>query len=134
MKIFLSYAFTGEDKETVERRMRRIVDAFVKKGHTAYCNMFDEETKVFLTPREFVFDAVKKLRDYDTVIVINTSERRSEGVLIEVGAALALDKRIVVAQHKSSVNTTYLPELSETTFIWEDEDELVDKLLSIEGL
>lgn len=129
MNIFLSYAHTGENEVDVRRRMQTVHDALASGGNNVYCNMFDEDTKHFSTPREFIFDALEKLRAYDTVLVINTSERRSEGMLIEIGAALALGKRLIVAQHSSSVGKTYVPELAEHTFVWHHEEDLLDLIV-----
>lgn len=126
MNIFLSYAFTGESQTDVRRRMNSLCSTLSRGGNSVYCNMFDEETSSFSTPREFIDDALIKLRNYETVLVINTSERRSEGMLIEVGAALALGKRVVVAQHTSSVGTMYLPELAAQSFVWHDDTELLE--------
>ena len=126
-KVFLSYAHTGEDIEQVTQRMTTLRDLLEKRGIEAYCNLFDSDTDGFTSPREFIENALEKLKRYDVLFVINTSERRSEGILIEIGAAISLGKEIVVAQHESSVGKTYMPELAKQHFVWQNDAELFDK-------
>lgn len=125
-KIFCSFAYTGEDQKVVEARMKRLVATLEEDGHDVYCQLFDEDTAEFTEPKQFLERTLAVLADYDTVLVIMTSPRRSEGQLIEIGAALVLHKRLVVAQHESSVGVTYVPTLAEASATWKDDDELND--------
>jgi len=134
MKIFLSYAFTGEDLETVETRLVSVRDALVGLGHDVYCFHFDSARRDDMTEAECIARALERMNEYDAVLVLNTSERRSEGMLVEVGAALARSKKLIYAQHASSVGTSYAPSLADYTFIWHDEDELLTKTKEYFGL
>jgi len=106
--------------------MECVVAALKESGHEVYCNLFDDGTIGFVDPDQFMHRALSILPGYDTVLVIQASSRRSEGLLMEVGAALALHKRIILAQHESSIGHTYLPTLADETLIWRTGDELCD--------
>jgi len=126
MKVFCSYAYTGEDERAVRERMDRVVAALKENGHDVYCNLFDDGTIGFVNPEQFMHRALAILPSYDVVLVIQASARRSEGLLMEVGAALALHKQIILAQHESSVGQTYLPALANRTETWRNSEELCD--------
>ena len=112
-KIFCSYAFTGEDKLKVEARMRRVVDLLEGCGHEVYCNLFDGATESYGSPRQFLRRAIDQMNECDKILVIQTSPRRSEGMLIEIGAAIARNKSILLAQHQSAAGKSYLPETTD---------------------
>ena len=123
-KIFCSYAFTGEDKLKVEARMRRVVDLLEGCGHEVYCNLFDGATESYGSPRQFLRRAIDQMNECDKILVIQTSPRRSEGMLIEIGVAMARDKSILLAQHQSATGKSYLPDLAKQTQTWQNESEL----------
>lgn len=123
--IACSYAFTGEDRAVVERRMGLVRDELLTYTDKVYCNLFDPDVEKFTTNKEFISEAVKKLAGYDALLVIVTSERRSEGMLIEVGTALARGQELIVAQHTSAVDKSYLPELADESFVWETDSDLL---------
>lgn len=128
MKIFISYAFTGEDVSAVESRLAAVRDMLLAGNHEVYCFHFDVERTDDMSEAECIRCALKKMVDYDTLIVIATSERRSEGMLIEVGAALARGKQVIYAQHESAIGKTYLPDLASRSFVWSTDDQLMTEL------
>lgn len=130
-KIFCSYAFTGEDKLKVEARMRRVVDLIEDCGHEAYCNLFDGVTDNYDNPRQFLRRAIDQMNECDKMLVIQTSPRRSEGMLIEIGAAIARDKSILLAQHQSAAGKSYLPDLAKRTRTWQNESELDTAIITL---
>ena len=123
-KIFCSYAFTGEDKLKVEARMRRVVDLLEGCGHEVYCNLFDGATESYGNPRQFLRRAIDQMNECDKILAIQTSPRRSEGMLIEIGVAIARNKSILLAQHQSATGKSYLPDLAKQTQTWQNESEL----------
>lgn len=110
-------------------RLRRVTDVLQQQGHRVYCYQFQKQ--IDPTPAEALEAAIRELKACDAVLVIKSSERRSEGQLIEVGAALALGKRLIVAEHQSAVGTTYLPDLTKTSFVWSDEDSLLTGIKAV---
>lgn len=87
--VFCSYAFTGEDEAVVRARMRTVVAALEQVGCAVYCNLFDPAWSSYHTPGEFIRRALSVLPQYDMVLVVQASPRRSEGMLMEVGAGQA---------------------------------------------
>ena len=132
MKVFVSYAFTGEDEAALTKRLSAIRHILNEIGADWYINIYDPKYQTmvdtYATDGDYVRVAMEELKTCDTVLVINTSERRSEGSLMETGAALALGKRIVFAQHVTSSGKTYIPTLADGAFVWEDEGELLEKI------
>lgn len=129
-KVFLSYAWTGEDQVVITERMRMITSALKEAGVSYYFNKDDEKTAAFTSPGEFVRDAIRELEQCTMILVIKSTERRSEGQLMEIGAALAWEKKVVMLQHVSTVGATYLddPDLSGQLMLWSSEDELLRRL------
>jgi nucleoside 2-deoxyribosyltransferase len=134
MKLFCSYAYTGEDVETVTSRMQMVVDTLKANGHEVYCPLFDELVAPFQEANDVksifkhAFDGIKR---QDGVVVIISSERRSEGQLMEIGAALSQNKAVYLMQHSTAVDKSYLPKLVNETFVWETSDELKNQLKKI---
>lgn len=134
MKLFCSYAYTGEDVETVTSRMQMVVDTLKESGHEVYCPLFDELVAPFQEANDVksifkhAFDGIKR---QDGVVVIISSERRSEGQLMEIGAALSQNKAVYLMQHSTAVDKSYLPKLVSETFVWETSDELKNQLKKI---
>ena len=130
-KIFCSYAFTGEDKLKVETRMRRVVDLLEGCGHEVYCNLFYSATESYGSPRQFLRRAIDQMNECDKILAIQTSPRRSEGMLIEIGVAIARDKSILLAQHQSATGKSYLPDLAKQTQTWQNESELDTAIITL---
>ena len=132
MKVFVSYAFTGEDEVVLTARLRSIKNVLDALHIDSYINMFSPGYSDLMernaTGGEYMRSALPNLQTSDVVLVLNTSPRRSEGVLMEVGAALAWGKKIILAQHVSSVGETYLPTLVDEAFVWRSDEELLQEV------
>lgn len=128
MNIFLSYAFSGEDEQRVAARLAAVTAALTIHAHHVYCFHFDAARQPGQTQAERMHIALANLQKYDTMLVLGTSPRRSEGMLMEVGAAIAMKKRLIYAQHESAHGTTYLPSMADYTFIWNSEQELISRI------
>lgn len=131
MKIFCSFAQTGEDDAVVLRRITRVVDVLKSQGHEVYCILFDDSRDAASPNGDLLKHALGRINTYDIVLAILTSDRRSEGMLMEIGAALAYDKPIYLLQHESAVGKTYLSEIADKTIVWHDELELENAVKTI---
>jgi hypothetical protein len=134
MNIFCSYAFTGEDTATINKRMRLVVDTLNAHGHNAYCNLFDpvitrlyenDDTKGILE------DAFQRVLESDCMVAIITSPNRSVGQLMEIGLALGQKKPVHLFEHTSAKGSTYLHRLVNTHLTWEDDNDLEKALQTI---
>lgn len=105
------------------------MDVFQKRGFEAYCNMFDADlpnrSKDF-KPQDYVFDAFKTLSNADVVFVVLKSSEKSEGMILEVGYAIAKGISVVVAV-QDEVKNTYLPGMATKMFTWSTVEDLIEK-------
>lgn len=135
MKLFCSNAFTGEDFDTVSNRMKLVVDSLNKSGHDAYCPIFDPR-KIELQEQQAtkeIFDyAFQNLANCEGMVAIITSERKSEGQLMEIGAILAANKPLFLFVHESaSESPSHLSKLATKVFIWSTNEDLASKLADL---
>lgn len=135
MKLFCSNAFTGEDFDTVRNRMQLVVDSLNKSGHEAYCPIFDPH-KIELQERQAtkeIFDyAFQNLASCDGMLAIVTSDRKSEGQLMEIGAILASNKPLYLFVHNSANKApSHLQKLATKVFTWSSDKDLASKLADI---
>lgn len=132
MKVFVSYAFTGEDATALQQRLEAVRAVLDELGVSYYINKFAPGWQDMMdrgaNGGEFLHFALQELETSDVALILNASERRSEGMLMEVGAAVAMGKKIIFAQHQSSVGKTYLPTVADATFVWQTEQELLDNI------
>lgn len=127
-RIFLSYAWTGEDKAIITSHMKAVCDVLEHHGFDVYCSIYDNATKGFESPQQYILLALDELKRSDMVLVVQSSERRSEGMLVEVGAALSQNKQIIVARHVSALDKSYLYSLADYSFDFETSQELVESI------
>jgi nucleoside 2-deoxyribosyltransferase len=136
MNIFCSYAFTGEKESDVAGRMEVTVNALTEAGHHAYCPLFDpQKNNIQGEPIKGIFEYVlPRIAEADALLVVVPSPRRSEGQLIEVGAALMLQKPVYLFQHASAAAApSHLPKLATQTYVWDDLEDLANKLIKVES-
>lgn len=134
MNIFCSYAFTGEDVETVTERMRLVVDMLNANGHSAYCNLFDPVITNLQNKDDIkgiLEDDFTHVQDSDCMVAIVTSPSRSVGQLMEMGLALSQKKPMYLFEHTSAKDSTYLPRLVDKHFAWDNLDDLKAALQNI---
>ena len=133
MKIFIAYKFSGEKAEALDKLLAPVCDALTEAGHVAYSTFHDPELQPGtdnyknFAAHHYVFHAFSKLNDMDLLFVLLTSDEKSEGILLEVGYAMARGIPVVVAV-KEDVTKTYLPGVGTATFTWSDTQDLVEKL------
>lgn len=132
MKTFVSFRFSGEDPKTLEPLLTQVRDTLAAKGVEVYCTFFDEaEFKdKAMGPRQILDHAFRVIDDCDFLFVVQTSDSKSEGMLMEVGYCLAKNIPVIVATH-DSVKSTYVPDMAVTAFKWSDPDDLSEKIKKI---
>lgn len=115
--------------------MRLVVDTLIAAGHDAYCPVFDSH-QIELVERDdikavLLYD-LENIRSRDGVVVVVASPRKSEGQLMEVGAALAAGRPIYLFWHTSADgNTSHLPKIATKVFRWQTESELQNALMQL---
>ena len=126
MKVFIAYRSTGEDPKKLKPLMNTVKETFEKKGIDTYSTFFDKEVNSNnLSPRQIVDRTLAIIDKVDYLFVLQTTENRSEGMLIEVGYCLAKNIPIIIAT-KDNVMDTYLPALTSESYTWSNEDDLLN--------
>jgi nucleoside 2-deoxyribosyltransferase len=98
-------------------------------GHDVYCSVEDAEwfSQRGLTNGDIMRHALGKVDESDILLAFIRSEERSEGMLVEIGYALARGKYVVLAI-REGVRTTSLRELADNVIEFVDTDDLIKKL------
>lgn len=133
MKTFIAYRHTGEDPAALEKILGGVRSAFDQVEVNAYATFFDET--VFqaksMGAKEIMNHAFSIIDESDFLFVIQTSENKSEGLLMEVGYCIAKDIPVVVATHEE-VKHTYLPEMATLSISWVDPQDLFNKIAEMD--
>lgn len=127
MKAFVAYRNTGQDRAQLQNLLSDVVGALGVRGVTAYCTFFVEPNYQRQGAREIMDHAFSVIRNSDLLFVLQTSEVKSEGMLMEVGYCLHAEIPIIVAT-EVGVENTYLPEMASVAFKWADTEDLCQKI------
>lgn len=118
---FIAYRHTGEKTEYLQELLSTVKDALAKAGVDAYCTFFEdaEFKNKSLEAYQIMEHAFSVIDESDMLFVIQATENKSEGMLMEVGYCIAKDIPIVVAA-SSKVEHSYLSEMATASFKWDD--------------
>ena len=131
MRAVISYKYTGVSIDDLERTLRVVYDSLISVGVDPFCIQFakrDGEIEQ-KTPAEMMQDAFREIEASDMLFVIQSSRDRSEGMLMEVGYALARNMPVIIATH-TSVRNTYLPDMTDQRIKYSSLYDLNKKILS----
>jgi len=125
MKIQLAYRFTGENKEELLDILKKIIQILKEKGHETYTPVFDfnYEGK---TKEQIYTDALDKIDENDALFVLVRSEEKSEGMLVELGYAIAKKKKIILVIKKGVDSRTKY--YTKTIIEFQDIPDMLNKL------
>lgn len=128
MKIFVSFRYTGETYESLVEFFRPVCDTLERAGHTVFCSLWKEESykQQGLSPRDMLFDTCNEMNSRDALLAVVRSSDRSEGMLMEVGYALAKKKPVYAAVHADVF--TYIPDVAHKSIRFSTSAELLTKL------
>ena len=128
-KFFISYKFTGENPAELERILLEISNILKKSGHKVYSASKDE--KLFIEEKfiakQILNHALKEIDNADCILVFAKSNEKSEGMLIEIGYALAKKKKIILAM-KEGVNFYFTEDIADKVIEFSDIKDLLIKL------
>lgn len=137
IEAFVAYRHTGESEVVLEDMLGRICRALGHTGVDPYCTFFEEKDfqAKQLNSRQIMEHAFRMIDARDMLFVVQASEARSEGMIMEVGYCLAKQKPIVIATHQD-IRGTYLPQMADKAFAYESLEELESKIaaLNIEAI
>ncbi len=131
-KFFLSYKFTGEDITELIETLSKILATLRTLGHKVYCSIEDEKSfqENLKTNKKILHHTLNHLDDSDLIFAFVRSEQKSEGMLLEIGYALAKEKPFVLAI-QNGIKTTFLTEIANTLIEFESVNDLCEKLKEV---
>ncbi|HTY39880.1 MAG TPA: nucleoside 2-deoxyribosyltransferase [Candidatus Paceibacterota bacterium] len=130
MKYFISYRFTGEDPAVLKSDIEGIKNALVEAGHSSYASIEKQNTLRERSNREILEDSLQELRSAGAILVFKKSPEKSEGMLIEIGYALARKKKMVLAIQRN-ISTVFLREIADIVIDFENMDDLKKQLAQL---
>ena len=133
MKIYIAYRFSGADPKEVEENLGKIFDALKTAGHEYICTFErrDEYKERGVDSKEAFRNSLDAVDECDTTLAFIESDHKSEGMLLELGYALAKEKNIILAVKEGvEVTDKYTPN---QLIIFEDIDNLANQLQSLQN-
>lgn len=108
MKIFISYKFRGANKADLRKKLEKISSILEKNNHQTFIYFRDKtnsEVKNF-PPGKVIKEAFGEIRKCDAVLGFIDYSEISEGMLLEIGYAKALNKKIILLISKKHSSPT----------------------------
>lgn len=129
-KIFVSFSWTDTEQQMVKSIVSTVADKLRVAGHDVYVNLEDKDVADDWQPGQYVAEAINKLKSCEVLLALKITKSRSEGQLMEIGAAIALGIPVVLCMQFEADEHTYLddPNISNQVLMWEDTDDLLQKL------
>ena len=127
MSVFISYRFSDIPIEELRKLIDPIYNLFKNKGLDVFCNFYKDATYVEnnYTAKQIMDDCFENIDKRDVVVCLVDTDKYSCGMLLEIGYALAKNKRIIVASRKGCEIDT-LCAMANNNIIYNDYDELLD--------
>ena len=129
MKIFVSYRFTGEEPKELKHFIESTCNALEKTGCNFFCSYFSEEffRQQNFSHKQILEYAFKEIDTSDCILALIKSGEKSEGMLLEIGYAIAKKKKFILAL-KKGVKPFFLEEMAEKVIEFEGIEDLCYKL------
>jgi len=98
MKIFISHKFRGVNVQDLREKLERISFILEKSGHKTFIYFRDREKwqKRNFPFGQVILEAFKQIKKCDILFGFIDSQEMSEGMLLEIGFAKALNKKIIL--------------------------------------
>ncbi|MDP3880609.1 MAG: nucleoside 2-deoxyribosyltransferase [bacterium] len=132
MKIYIAYRFSGADPKEVEENLSKIFAALKGADHQYFCTFEKQDyyKQQNIGSKEAFRHSLEAIDNCDTTLAFIDSEEKSEGMLLELGYALAKNKNIILAI-KEGIHT--LDKLEANRIIFKDVDDLTNQLQSLQN-
>ncbi len=98
MKIFISNKFQGEDKKNLKKNLKEILlilESSEYQTFNAFQNLTNWNARA-LPAGKAIFWAFKTIKKCDAVLCFIDNPKSSQGMLLEVGFAKALNKKLIL--------------------------------------
>jgi len=132
MKLFLSYRFTGEEPAELEQTLSVLKGALEHAGHAAYCSFWDwlRFREEHYSYRQILENSFRKIESSDALLAFVKSPEKSEGMLLEIGCALAKGKPLILAI-KRGIPTVFIREMAQKVIEFDTMDDLAATLAQL---
>ena len=132
MKIFISYKFAEENQDELKEFMENIKSALEKSSHKVLTTFFNagEFQRTGASMRKIMDTALGYIDNSELVLCIIKSPDKSEGMILEIGYAIAKKKKIILAV-KEGLETRWIKEYASEIIKFKDMKELYGKLKKI---
>jgi nucleoside 2-deoxyribosyltransferase len=114
MKFFISYRLTGEDPAKLKPILESIQSTLTAGGHKNYCSFQWQshfEANDF-SPAQILTHSLNELEHSDAVLAFMNSLEKSEGMLLEIGYAIAKKKKIYVLI-REDITTAFVRQIAD---------------------
>ena len=115
--------------------MKLVVESLELAGHNAYCSIFDShkiKLQEHAATKEIFQYAFQNIAKCDGMVAIITSNRKSEGQLMEIGATLAANKPLYLFMHESTKDTpSHLQKVATEVFVYSTDQDLANQLTNL---
>ncbi len=103
MKIFIANKFRGVDKADLREKLKEIIVVLEKNGHQVFSYFRDKERwkPKNLPLGKVIKEAFAEIKKCDTILCFIEHKELSEGMLLEIGFAKALKKKMIVLVAKN---------------------------------
>ena len=129
MSVFISYRFSDIPIEELRKLIDPVYNIFKSNNVDVFCNFYKDayymENKY--TAKQIMDDCFKEIDNRDIILCLVDTDKYSCGMLLEIGYALAKNKRIVVCFRKGCEIDT-LKSMANEVRIYEDYDELIESI------
>jgi nucleoside 2-deoxyribosyltransferase len=115
MKVFLSYKFTGENKNDLVSYITKVEDAFKLRNVNVYSTIHDSDqfANENWSGKQILNKAFKEIDSSEILLFIVRKEEISQGMLVELGYSLHTDKRLVLFINKNIGPSIYKRQIEE---------------------
>lgn len=98
MKIFIANKFRGVDKADLKEKLKEIIVVLEKNGHQVFSYFRDKERwkPKSLPLGKVIKEAFTEIKKCDTILCFIEHRELSEGMLLEIGFAKALGKKVII--------------------------------------
>lgn len=98
MKVFISHKFRGVDPDGLREDLETVAGLLENGGHSTFIYFRDREQWMpqDFPPGEVIKEAFEELKNCDVVLALVKHKAPSEGMLLELGFAKALGKKVTL--------------------------------------
>lgn len=129
MRFYIAYRYTGEDPAILRDELADIENVIKASGHDVFCSISRE--KYFLenkfTPRQVIDYSLNELQQSDVLLAYIKSPEKSEGMILEIGFAIAKQKPVYVLI-KEGIKTGYIEGAAEKVVVFNEFSEVENRL------